>query len=947
MASEAPPAFGALLRHYRLQAGLSVQALAEQAGLSLRGVSDLERGVRHRPYPDTVRRLADALGLAAADRTRLVVAAQPSAAAPTSRPVAALPTTLPLSLTSFIGREEEIAQIKARLRTTRLLTLTGTGGVGKTRLALEVARRVQVEYRDGAWLVELAALADPGLIPQAVSQVLGIREQPGQAIGDTLLAFLTSTRLLLVLDNCEHLLDACARLADALLHGCPHLRLVVTSRERLGIAGERTWRVPPLALPDGQRLPPRDALTQNEAVRLFAERAVVVQPYFAVTDENAPAVAQVCTRLDGIPLAIELAAARVRSLPVEQLAQRLDDRFRLLTGGSRTALPRQQTLRATLDWSYDLLTEAERVLLLRLAVFAGGCTIEAAEAVCGGEPLAGWEILDRLTSLVDKSLVIAEAQAAEARYRLLETLRQYAFERLIEAGAEAAARARHRDCFLALAEQAEPELHQRADRGWLTRLEAEHDNLRAALAWCLVHDLQGGLRLAGSLWRFWYLRASLSEGSHWLARVLEVADARAPERTCWRLKAVLGAGVIARSRHDVATALARLEEALALSRELGDHPGMIAALRNLGATYHQIGDYHRALALLEEARSLMRGTGDHYDVAANLGNLGGLLSDMGELQRAQSLLEECLAMGRAIGNRFTISRGLWLLGDVMLHLGDDQQAEAYYAEGLAVAQELGTPWLVGGHQLGQGMLALWRGDTAGAAALLEASVGSLRAADSRVELARGLAGLARVALLGEEPAQAAQLWQESLTLRQGIRDRAGSVACQVGLARVAACRGDAEQATWLLRESLAARRAMGEQVGIAGCLEALAVVAVGQDQFVQVARLLGAAEALRQVLGAPLPPVERPEYAATVQAARTALGEAAFADAWAAGQAMTLEEAIAEALSDEPATPAQVSQPAVGDGQVSVLPNASMPSRGRVSPPRSACFHHRESRGVT
>src|SRR5713226_5481995 len=374
-----------------------------------------------------------------------------------------------------------MAAVKQLLSSTALLTLTGSGGCGKTRLALQVAADLLEEYADGVWLVELAPLADPALVPQTVASALGVRDAPGRPLTATLTDYLRSKSLLLVLDNCEHLLEAGAQLADALLRSCPRLRLLASSREGLGIGGEQTYRVPSLSLPDARHLPPLERLRDFEAVQLFADRARLSQATFAVTQANALSVAQVCQRLDGIPLAIELAAARVKALSVEKLNERLDDMFRLLTGGSRTALPRQQTLRALIDWSYDLLSPSEGALLRRLSVFAGGWTLEAAEAVCAGEGVEEWEVLDLLTSLVEKSLVLYEERGGEGRYRLLETVRQYARDRLLEAGEAEAVRGRHLGFVLRLAEEAEPKLSGPEQVVWLDRLEAEHDNLRAAL----------------------------------------------------------------------------------------------------------------------------------------------------------------------------------------------------------------------------------------------------------------------------------------------------------------------------------------------------------------------------------------------------------------------------------------------------------------------------------
>jgi predicted ATPase/class 3 adenylate cyclase len=420
-----------------------------------------------------------------------------------------IPTNLPIQLTSFIGREKELAEIKQLVEKNRLVTLTGSGGVGKTRHSLQAAAELLEAFADGVWLIELASVSDPALVLQSVTSPLGLREDQGRPLLAALQDYLQAKSMLLLLDSCEHLLDACAQLADALLRTCPSLKILVSSREPLGIAGEVAYRVPSLALPDTRHLPSLESLSQYDSVRLFIERALAVKSDFVVSNENAPAVAQVCSMLDGIPLAIELAAARIKGLSVEQISQRLDDRFRLLTGGSRTALPRHQTLRAMIEWSYDLLSEAERAVLRRLAVFVGDWTLEGAEAVCA-EPVVPDasapatraiiqtpEVMDLLLRLVDKSLIVPQEQGGQTRYRMLETIRQFAGEKLSDSREEAPLRARHLDFFLAFAEQAEPRLRGAEPLIWLNQLGAEYDNLRAALAWARDSGgAQPALRLA-------------------------------------------------------------------------------------------------------------------------------------------------------------------------------------------------------------------------------------------------------------------------------------------------------------------------------------------------------------------------------------------------------------------------------------------------------------------
>ena len=586
-----PEAFGGVLRRERLAAGLTQEALAERAGLGVRTVQGLEEG-EARPREATVRCLAQALALAGAPRARFeaaAVLAQPAprrparalrlvrapapAVGPPGRGPGARPTNLPLPRTSFVGREDEVAALTRLLAPAgagpRLVTLTGPGGGGKTRLALEAAAgRPDAAgppggglgggpYPDGVWLVELAPLADGALVPRAALAAVGGREGPGRPPLDALVEHLRPRAALLVLDNCEHLLEACAALADALLEACPGVRLLATSRAPLGVAGEAAWPVPPLPVPARPETgaaapgPPPDpaALARFAAVRLFVDRAAAVRPGFALTAANAAAVAAICARLDGLPLALELAAARVRVLPPEQLLGRLDDRFRLLTGGGRGAPPRQQTLRDTVEWSHALLSAPERVLFRRLAVFAGGWTLEAAEAVGSGAGVSAADVLDGLTRLVDQSLVVADAAAdGTARFVLPETLRQYAQERLAASGEAAAVRSRHAAYYLALAEASRPPFAEHHDRAWLARLEREHDNLRAALAWTRpgggAPERQGepetGPRLAAALWRFWWQRGHFTEGLGWLERMLS-----APAGPAARARVLGGAGVLA------------------------------------------------------------------------------------------------------------------------------------------------------------------------------------------------------------------------------------------------------------------------------------------------------------------------------------------------------------------------------------------------------------------
>ena len=600
-------------------------------------------------------------------------------------------TNLPLELTSFVGREREMAEIEGLLvEGTRLLTLTGSGGCGKTRLALAVATDLVEQFEDGVWWVDLASLSDPDLVPQAVAQALMIREEPGQPLVETLARDLASTELLLVLDNCEHLIEECAALTDALLRSCPKLRVIATSREALGIAGERAWLVPSLSLADPQHLAPLEELARYEAVKLFRERAKAINPTFELSEENAPAVARVCSRLEGMPLAIELAAARVRVLSVEQIASRLDDAFGLLKSESRTADPRQRTLRATIDWSYELLSGEEQTLFQRLCVFAGGFTLEAAEAVCTGEGVEEGEVLDLLSRLVDKSLVlVAERRGEEARYRLLETIRQYGQERLEESGEADEVRGRHAALFLTLAERAEPQLKGREQVAWLERLEREHDNLRAAMRWLLEEggEIEAAVRLAWALWLFWWYHGHHAEGRRFADEMLEKRDALPIDL---RAKAIWVRGIMSYGLESIERMNELFEESAALFRRVADDKsGLALALSGIGIAALQTGDMEPATALFEEALKLFREAANKWGVSNVLVDLGMVSLGRRDHERAVQYFEEALTISREIGDRLSGYISLYNLALASRALGEHERAAQLYVEGLKLAVEVG------------------------------------------------------------------------------------------------------------------------------------------------------------------------------------------------------------------------------------------------------------------
>jgi predicted ATPase/DNA-binding CsgD family transcriptional regulator len=574
------------------------------------------------------------------------------------------------------------------LEDSRLLTLTGAGGCGKTRLALATAGELSEGFEEGVWLVELAPLADPSLVAQAVAAILGVREQPGRSLTEMLSSYLGSKKLLLVLDNCEHLIEACAELAEALLRFCPGLRVLATSREALGITGEVAWPVPPLTLPDLRRLPDVEALPSYESARLFVERATSVKPTFTLTEQNAPPVVRVCYRLDGIPLAIELAAARAKVLSVEEISERLDDSFGLLASGGRTAMPRHRTLRATMDWSHELLPEEERTLFRRLSVFAGGFTLEASESVCAGEDLEGGRVLGLLSHLVDKSLVTTREKDGGTRYRLLELVRQYAMERLKDAEEEAKVGQRHAAFFVGLAEEAEGEVTGPDQARWLVRLEAEHDNLRASLSWTLADrgGEESGVRLAAALWPFWLARGYLSEGRGWLESAVSRGGG-APARA--RAKALSGAGWLANFQGEYGTAKALIEEGLALYRELGDKEGVALSIVMLGsvAVMGQRDDIP-VEALIEEGALLRPEVEDRRTVAGLLDIEGGVALARGDLEQAVELWEETLALYREVDDVLGIVACHTNLGLVRLAQGDYERSTVLLRESVRLAWEL-------------------------------------------------------------------------------------------------------------------------------------------------------------------------------------------------------------------------------------------------------------------
>ena len=590
------------------------------------------------------------------------------------------------SLTSFVGREREKQEVERLLGTTRLLTITGTGGSGKTRLAKEVGRDLTEAYPDGVWLAKLAAVAEGSLVVGTVAEVLGVPEQPGRPLGVTLVDALREKDLLLVLDNCEHVVDDVANLAELLLRSCPGIRILATSREILGAAGEVFWQAPPLSGPDPARKATIEDLEGYESVRLFIQRARYRNPAFVLTQQNGAAVAEICARLEGIPLAIELAAARV-GFSVHEIAKRLDDSLKLLTTGNRTAAPRQRTLRGALDWSHDLLSEPERLLFRRLSTFAGGWTLKAAEVVGSGDGIEEYEVLDLLSGLVDKSLVLANAaEDGSVRYRLLEPVRQYARERLQESGETGIAQFRHAHWCLELVEEARGGLEGREQASWVGLMQKEHANAQAALSWALETDPETALRLAASLGYFWYRYGRIIEGRHWLEAVLAQTGGVA---SATRAKTLRLAGVLSEESGLYQRAEKLHEQGLALYRRLENMEGVAASLTSLGALAYAVGDLERAVLLTQESLALKRELGDERALMSSRNNLGEMMQKAGELAEAQALFEENLKSDEILGDEWGTSVSRLNLGILAIEQGDLARSEMLLLGALRAFVRLG------------------------------------------------------------------------------------------------------------------------------------------------------------------------------------------------------------------------------------------------------------------
>lgn len=711
-------------------------------------------------------------------------------------------TNLPLMLNSFIGRGNEIAEVRSLLATTRLLTITGMGGTGKTRLALQVGEELKDSFADGVWWVDLAPITNPELAVKAVANVFDIREDEGRPLLQTLVDVMRPKELLLILDNCEHLLKEAARIAAALTGNALRLHILATSREPLGLLGETVWSIPPLSFPNGKQQTGLDDYLQYDAIKLFVDRASASKSNFNLTDRNAPAVVRISKKLEGNPLAIELASARVKVLSVEDIANRLDNRLSLLAGNKSASHPRQQTLEALIDWSHNLLSKQEQILMRRLGIFKGGWTLEAAEAICAGEEIESWEILDLLASLIDKSLVVPELHEAHQRYRFLEMIRQYALDRLSESGELEQISEKHTAYFLSIAEESYGELWGPKQGYWLSLLQTEHDNFRSALEWTKKDPGRAEmmLRMAGSLWRFWEIHGHIGEGRAWLELALE-RNPSAPAHM--RANGLRGAGFLARQHGDYAQARVFHEQSLALFREIDDELGIARELNVLGEILWMKGNPHAAIDMNSQSLAIHREIGNMEGVAASLEQLGVLARDHGDYQHARELLEESLQKYRALGNGLFIASSLNNLGLVAYLLCEYKQANSLFEEAVSIYHQLNDRWGISETLINLGNVAKDQGYFQKASSLYDECLKLKQDLGDKHGIARVISGQAEIAFYQGSYPTAVELAEQCYNIFKERGIKRGEVVSLMILAAAKTYQGEIDAAQKLSQEGLA------------------------------------------------------------------------------------------------------------------------------------------------
>lgn len=805
------------------------------------------------------------------------------------------PNNLFQPFTELVGRDDERLDVAARLRRSRLVNIIGVGGIGKTRLALATATDSLAEYPGGVWFVALDALDDGAAIPPAIAKALELREEPGRPLLKSIADQLRTGRCLLVLDNCEHLLDAVAPIVAGLLRDCPDLRALATSREPIAVPGETVWPVPTLAFPDAASLPTgrttrRQVALGYESVRLFLERVRAVRPDFTLDDENLASVIDICAQVEGLPLALELAAARVRSMPVATVAERLrDHHLETLGRRGRGVVDRQQTLRATLDWSFNLLSADERLTMARLSVFAGGWTIEAAERVAAGDGIGEDDVTELLGSLVDKSLVAFDE--SHGRYRFLESVRQYAFEKLRDGKEDADVGTRHRRWSEELALKAQPELAGADQKEWLERLDIEWPNLRSALSqW--ESDPDTTLRLGAALWRYWYIR-SMREGREWLAKIIDCAPA-APIET--RAAALYGLGCLAFNESDFGEARRRLEACLALREEIGAPGDLARTLGALGNCVAAVDDYADASRYCERSIAILQEMGDHAGVAQTSIKLATIAFCQARYDLTIRLYEESGAFFRGIGNLYSVLWCVLGLGLVADRKGDYLAAQIYGEEALEIARQLGDRQGVAWSLCHLGTIRRHQGQLESAAELLRESHDLFRETGHHRATACCATVLGQTMLDRGDAAGARRLQEEGLRALRDSGDRVSTAEALRSLGLTLSLLGENDRAEECWTESLRIRAEVGEPRGIAECLDTFAMRSVDQEDDERAARLFGAAEALRERIGAPIPPFDRPGYESRRNRCRDRLGDDIFETTATEGRALNESDSAAYAL---------------------------------------------------